>query len=95
MNEQLQTIAQRAEPVLRKGRIARAGVFGSCAQGTARQDSDIDLLVEYPLDYSLFDVVDLKQALEEVLGRRVDLVGYDAIKPQLRDSVLASQVTIY
>ena len=65
----------------------RLGLFGSFARGEAKQDSDVDLLVD--LDRHTFDrYMDLKLYLEDLLGRRVDLVLSDRIKPALRESIL-------
>ena len=62
-------------------------MFGSFARGEAKQDSDVDLLVD--LDRHTFDrYMDLKLYLEDLLGRRVDLVLSDRIKPALRESIL-------
>jgi predicted nucleotidyltransferase len=51
-------------------------------------------LVELDGEQSLLDVIGLKQELEEALGRRVDVVEYDAVKPVIRDRVLLEHVPI-
>jgi len=63
-------------------------------RGEDRAGSDVDFLVELDGEQSLLDVIGLKQELEEALGRRVDVVEYDAVKPVIRDRVLLEQVTI-
>jgi predicted nucleotidyltransferase len=63
-------------------------LFGSFARGEEGPDSDVDILVEMP-GRSLFDVVALKQDLEDLLDRRVDLVTPGALSPYLRDQILA------
>lgn len=57
-------------------------LFGSWARGDAREDSDVDVLVEVDPSIGL-RFVELGEALEEALGRRVDLVSRRAIKPSL------------
>ncbi len=64
-------------------------VFGSWATGDAHADSDVDLLVDLDPDRSLLDQVGLLQALEELLGRRVDLVVDGGVSPYLREQILA------
>jgi predicted nucleotidyltransferase len=54
----------------------------------------VDFLVELGDEQSLLDVIGLKQELEDVLGRPVDIVEYDAVKAVIRDQVLAEQVPI-
>ena len=71
--------------------VTRIGIFGSFARGDARPDSDLDVLVE--LDARTFDrYMDVKIYLEDLFGRRVDLVLADRIKPALRERILAEVV---
>lgn len=60
-----------------------------------KESSDIDILVEIEKDISLLDFVALKLELEETLGRKVDLVEFDTIKPRLRERILKEQVVIF
>jgi predicted nucleotidyltransferase len=54
----------------------------------------VDLLVELPARTSLLDLVALKLALTEALGRPVDLVNAASIKPALRASILSEARTL-
>jgi predicted nucleotidyltransferase len=63
-------------------------LFGSVIQGEERPDSDIDILVEFSRPIGLLAFVRLKQHLTELLGRQVDLVTLEALKPSLRDGIL-------
>jgi len=80
-------LIEAAAPVLRRladeSGYGRLAVFGSVARGEARQDSDIDLLVEAPEGTSSFGFVKFKQLIEQVLGRSIDLVDYGGLKPKL------------
>ena len=69
-------------------------VFGSMACGKAKPDSDVDVLVEMEPGRSLLDIVAIKQDLEDLLGRRVDVVTEAAVSPYMRDTVLASAVSL-
>jgi predicted nucleotidyltransferase len=69
-------------------------IFGSVARGEATPDSDVDLLVTYASDVSLFDVAGLYVALEELLNRHVDIVDDRAIKPYMRASILRDAVSL-
>ena len=96
-NEQRTALAEIREivlPVLRRHGITRAGIFGSVARGDATTESDVDILIELDVQASLLDVVGIKLELEDVLGRRVDLVQYAAIKPALRDRILREEVPL-
>jgi predicted nucleotidyltransferase len=50
--------------------------------------------VEIREDVSLLDFIRIKQQVAEALGQEVDLVEYDAIKPQLMNKILSEQVSI-
>jgi len=72
---------------LRRLGARRLGLFGSFARNEARPDSDVDVVVD--LDQHGFDrYMDLKLFLEDLFGRRVDLVLIDRIKPALRERIL-------
>jgi len=66
-------------------------IFGSYVRGEEKENSDIDILVEFyePVGW---EFIDLKDFLEEIFGREVDLVTVGALKPQLKDSVLEEVV---
>jgi predicted nucleotidyltransferase len=63
-------------------------LFGSVVRGEARPESDIDILVEFSRPIGLLAFVRLKQRLAELLGRPVDLVTPEALKPPLREGIL-------
>ena len=66
----------------------RLAVFGSYARGDHTPSSDVDVLVEF--ETATFDnYMDLKFALEELLGKQVDLVVIGSLKPALRETVMA------
>jgi predicted nucleotidyltransferase len=75
--------------ITRKYGVRNVRIFGSFARGEQRKTSDVDLLVDLPDDMSLLDLSGLKIDLEEALHRRVDVVPNGAIKPALRERILA------
>lgn len=94
MDISVNEIKNKVLPVLKEAGVTRSSLFGSYVHGEQKENSDIDILIDLPKDKSLFDVVELKYKLEDVLGKKVDLVEYEYIKPQLRDNILSSQVQI-
>lgn len=76
--------------------VAELSLFGSVVRGDARADSDIDLLVEFVpgRPRGLFEFVELKNALEGILGRPVDLITPAGIKPRLRERILGEAVRV-
>lgn len=70
--------------------VSKIGVFGSYARGEEKEDSDIDVLVEFDRPVNLFEFSRLKSYLSRQLGIRVDLVTPGALKPMIKDSILRS-----
>jgi len=91
IDKELERLRERVAPILRRLGVRRASVFGSLARGEDDEESDVDLLVELEPGRSLLDLAELKVELEEVLGRRVDVITYDSLHPLLRDRVLREQ----
>lgn len=94
MRADLQQIKNKALPILKEAEVSRSAIFGSYARGENTENSDIDILVDLPPDKSLLDFIDLKIKLEEMLGKKVDLVEYSTIKPRLKKYILNNQVQI-
>src|SRR5438128_11861590 len=80
------TLEENAAAIRRYG-VRRLGLFGSHARGVASDDSDLDFVVEFDTK-SLDAYMDLKEFLERLFGRDVDLVLAEAVKPRLRDAIL-------
>lgn len=74
--------------------VKSLALFGSAVRGEAREDSDVDLLVEFQRPVGLFEFIDLKGYLEDLLGCRVDLGTSASLRPQLRDAVLREAVYV-
>lgn len=69
-------------------------LFGSTVSGGAGVDSDVDLLVKASASTSPWFPVGLALELEELLGRRIDVVTEDALHWYIRDRVLAEAVPL-
>ena len=69
-------------------------VFGSVARGDESDQSDIDLLVDLDAGVGLVDLVGLGRELSELLGSKVDVVPGNALKPGIRDRVLAEAIPL-
>jgi len=68
------------ENLSREYGVSKIGVFGSFMFGDYREDSDIDLLVEFKKPIGLFDFIGLENYLTGKLGRKVDLVAKNGLK---------------
>jgi predicted nucleotidyltransferase len=77
-------LAAHAEELRSLG-VRSLDLFGSVARGDARPESDVDLLVEFD---EVPGYVRLRNRLEEMLGRHVDLLMVSGLHPRLRERVL-------
>lgn len=75
-------------------KVKSIGFFGSYARGEEREDSDVDILVEFSEPIGLLKFVELEDFLTEELGVKVDLVMKSALKPRVRERVLREAVYV-
>ena len=74
-NEIILSLRRFKERNQNKYRIKRIGIFGSAARDTMKEQSDIDVVVELEKQ-DLFNIIGIKQDLEEQLQQAVDIVSY-------------------
>ncbi len=80
--------------ILAQYKATAISLFGSFVRGEQDANSDIDLLVEFTEEADLFDLVGLAQFLEAELQRNVDVVPQNALRKELRESVLQKAITV-
>lgn len=87
---------EKLNQVCRNYYVRKLSIFGSTLRGEAREDSDLDVLVEFiPGHVPGFGFVRLQQELSEIFGRQVDLrTPYD-LSRYFRDQVLREARAIY
>lgn len=85
------------ERPLRERGLAALALFGSTVRGTARPDSDVDVLIDIESDvrFSLVDLVSVKDFLEDRLGRTVDVVTREGLDPAIRDRVIREARAVF
>lgn len=78
----------RSMPELRdRFGVTRLALFGSIVRGTARSDSDVDVLVAFDGPAISARYFGVQFYLEDLLGRPVDLVTERALRPELRPAI--------
>jgi len=70
----------------RRYSVKSLALFGSAARNRMRKTSDVDILVQFEQP-TWVNYIGLKFYLEDLLGRNVDLVTLDSLKPSVRPSV--------
>jgi hypothetical protein len=90
-------IKQAVEKNPYKKDIRSVSLFGSELHGTAKEGSDVDLLVEFVPNAKItfFELDEIEENLEKEIGRRVDLVTPRALSHFFRDKVLAEAEILY
>lgn len=81
-----------------KWKVVKFSLFGSVLRDDFRSDSDIDVLLSFEENstWDLYDLVDMKDELQAIFGRKVDLVEKEAIRnPYRRRSMLTEQEVLY
>jgi predicted nucleotidyltransferase len=94
LREELRKRRPEIESVAARYGARRVRLFGSVARGEEREDSDIDLLVEFDPGRSLLDHAGLVLALEALLGRPVEVASERGLKPKYRERVLREAVQL-
>lgn len=85
-DEILTYLKQHSKEFKNKYSVEKIGIFGSYARGEATKDSDIDIFVKMPP--KLFDMVAIKEQIEEELHIKVDLVRLrDKMNPYLKNRI--------
>jgi len=74
--------------------LTNAGVFGSVARGEETSASDIDILVDIAPGTTLLTIIGAQIELENLLGRPVDLVPRDGLKPDVAPAVARDVVSL-
>ena len=96
MNRDIQTILQEHKNYLvEKFGVIEIAIFGSYARGEQREDSDVDLIVDFKEGYKTFDnYMDLKFYLEELSSKKVDLVIKSAINPRIKPFIIEEAIYV-
>jgi predicted nucleotidyltransferase len=83
----LAALAEHRQEIASRFGVKRLGLFGSAARNELRDDSDVDVLVEFDDQTTYERYFSLKDYLEGLLGRPVDLVTEHGLKPRARRNV--------
>lgn len=89
-------VIQAALPLLQQTDfVLRAALFGSFARSGQTAASDVDVLVDVRPETGLFALEELRLSLERILGRHVDVVSRQGLKPRLLRHIIPEQLIFY
>ena len=80
--------------IARKHKAEKLWVFGSCARKEERPDSDVDFLVNFSGDASLLDLIHMRDDMQSVLSRSIDIVSERGLSPYIGKFILAERVAV-
>ena len=84
------------ESDLRRLGVRQLYLFGSTAREEAKEDSDVDLFFDYEKGkFGLFELMDVKEYTEEILGRKADIMNRDSLHPRLRARIEVSAMWVF
>ncbi|MBU1699016.1 MAG: nucleotidyltransferase domain-containing protein [Candidatus Eisenbacteria bacterium] len=89
---------ERIRDFARKWRITELALFGSVLRDDFNSSSDVDVLVAFEdhAKWSLFDLIDMRDELQTILGREVDLIEKRSLRnPFRRSEILRTRKVIY
>ena len=92
--ELLVLLGGQRETLKRRYAVKSLAIFGSAARDALSATSDVDLLVEFDAAATFDGYFDLKFYLEDLIGRKVDLVTRDGLRSELRSRVEQEAVDV-
>lgn len=83
--------------VMRRNQIEFAALFGSRTKGTARKNSDYDILIQFSPNarVGLFKYQEIENEVSSTLGEKVDLITVGGIDKYIKDEVFKTMKVIY
>lgn len=88
---------KKLQEYFRNKPIKKAWIFGSYARGEQTPDSDIDILVDFdtPNQLNLFSIAEIIIGLEELFGKKVDMVDHNRVYPEIAQFIEKDKILIY
>lgn len=90
--KEIEKILKKNKEILEKEyNIKKIGIFGSYSRNEENASSDIDILVEF-YETPGWEFYELKDFLEELLGKKVDLVTKNALRIEMKENILSEVI---
>ncbi|MFQ6128534.1 MAG: nucleotidyltransferase family protein [Thermoplasmata archaeon] len=88
LSEITEVLRNHEKELKKRYSIKEIGVFGSYLRGDAKEESDLDVLVEFEKPIGFFKFLELEEHLSDLIGIKVDLVSKKALKPHIGQRIL-------
>lgn len=89
----IEEIKKTIAEIAPKYNLTKVTLFGSRANGTATENSDVDLIVEFPKGSSLLDLIGLKYELEEIWNLSVDVISSGGLEGSIL--IIEKEIELY
>ncbi|MCB4791355.1 MAG: nucleotidyltransferase family protein [Elusimicrobia bacterium] len=91
---EISKVLRKHDDLLKKYNVKAVFLFGSCLRSEEKENSDIDFIIDFKEPVSILEHVKLKNELEIIFGRQVDIVTRKALKPAIRENILKEAVAV-
>jgi uncharacterized protein len=88
LEEIMGTLLKNKTGLYERYKIKELGIFGSWVRREEKKRSDIDILVEFEEIPDLLKLIELERRLHRLLGKKVDVVRKEAIRPVIKEGIL-------
>jgi predicted nucleotidyltransferase len=88
LEEIKEIIKNHKKELKEKYKVKSIAIFGSYVRGEQKEESDLDLLVEFEEPVSLLHIVSVENYLSDILGIKVDLILKKNIREELREIII-------
>lgn len=93
--DEIRTLLRRYFPALQSTyKVRELEVFGSYRRGDQSESSDIDIIVSFSETIDLTSFMQVEEELSAILGRKVDLVMKETLKPRIREQILREAIAV-
>lgn len=84
LHEIIKILNEHKEELRKKYKITEIRIFGSYVRGEQREESDIDLIVDFEEIPTLIELMKIQEELEKLLGVKIDLLTEESISPFIK-----------
>ena len=94
LNDIKEVIEKHKRELKEKYGVKEIGIFGSVVRGEEKEESDVDILVEFEKPIGFFKFLELEEYLSNLIGRKVDLVSKKSLRPHIGKYILEEVIIV-
>ena len=94
LEELKKIISEHKQGLEQKYKVKRIAIFGSYVRNQQKEESDVDILVEFNEPVGLIHLVSLENYLSDILGIKTDVIPREDIRKELKDVILKEAIPV-